>query len=203
VRSRGRLAEFARADELASRITDLEAAMPALKALYSRADLGYEAHMREHGLSCGSCFEAPCCRVDLRLHTYLEKYYLLQGFGSLEAGVRDGVVALCVRGASAEGENEFCVMRGPGVCLIYPWRPLICRLAGPAHSFQGPRGGSVRGDGCPQLLRDPGRDTPPRMDRTPYYRDMSLLELNLVNEFGARSTAVTIAGTVLATYGPH
>jgi hypothetical protein len=115
--------------------------------------------------------------------------------------VRDRVLALCLAADSAQDEDQFCVMRGKLLCRIYRWRPLICRLAGPSYSFQSPHDRRFEGNGCPRLRSSSTRGTPPRMNRTPLYRAMSLLELDFVNEFGARARPSTISRTILEAFG--
>lgn len=177
-------------------------AIPRLEALYVMVDRTYAEFVTAQGLSCGQCGQASCCRVDLMIHTHIEQAYLMHGIAGLTSKHRREALDRCVALEASQPEDRGCALRGGGACRVYPWRPLICRLAGPLYIIRYPDGRVREGDGCPQLMSaSPNRGAPP-MDRTPLFREMSLLEREVVNRIGARARPTTISRMALDACGP-
>ena len=82
------------------------------------------------------------------------------------------------RDPSGEGYRGLvCVLNEGGLCSLYEFRPMICRLAGIAHTFIRPDGRSISGAGCLIFERDVRPLYPTAsIDRTPLYREMAELE---------------------------
>jgi hypothetical protein len=93
--------------------------------------------------------------------------------------------------------NAVCVLNFDGMCALYEFRPMICRLAGIPHSIGRPDGRTVESGGCVRYERDilpqhPGL----KLDRTLFYRRMAEIEMDSVRAFGKRTISRTIAETL-------
>jgi hypothetical protein len=58
----------------------------------------------------------------------------------------------------------------------------------------------VEGDGCPKLIPENKKSTPPgKLDRTPFYKKMAVIEKKLRQEIGfTKRVKMTIADMILA-----
>jgi Fe-S-cluster containining protein len=135
----------------------------------------------------------------------VEKLYLKSGFNTLDAVTQRDILARCddvlkVRDddpCSAAYRNAVCVLNIGGKCALYPYRPMICRLAGIPHFFLRPDGRIVEGDGCTRYRSDVQPVCPGlKIDRTPFYRGMALLEIDVMRKTGKRAVCATIAETM-------
>ncbi len=159
--------------------------IPRLRTLYRRMDQVYMAMAGEMGFSCLGCDGATCCTVDLVLHTLVERVYLRRGFNALDPAVQERILVRAKemvwekdRDPSGEAyRNLVCVLNERGMCVLYPFRPMICRLAGISHEFLRPDGRHIEGNGCGVFLRDVQPAHPnARLDRTPLYQEMAEIE---------------------------
>lgn len=180
--------------------------IPRLLAIYRRIDAAYAEAAKDAGFSCEGCDGAKCCTVDLKIGTLIEMSYLKQGFNSLPHSQQLEILARCRQVISAKeaapaGElyrNSVCALNSGGSCVLYEYRPMICRFHGMPHFFVGPRGSLVEGDGCLRFKElYQGRDRNLRIDRTQFYREMAALELESVRIRGERTEKRTVAETLV------
>ncbi|MEW6348175.1 MAG: hypothetical protein AB1646_03880 [Thermodesulfobacteriota bacterium] len=159
--------------------------IPRLRELYRRMDELYTSMAGEMGFSCLGCDGAACCTVDLVLHTLVERLYLKRGFNTLDSDSQERIklrAAAMVREKDRDSRGEsyrnlVCVLNEAGLCVLYQFRPMICRLAGISHSFLRPDGREIQGDGCVVFQRDVHPAHPSaHLDRTPLYVEMASIE---------------------------
>lgn len=144
-------------------------------------DERYQEVCRGYGFRCRGC-EDNCCRSRFYHHTHIETAYLLRGFYRLGEDERKRVKAFAERVFDAQSEDAaasprlMCPANEEGSCLIYPYRPMICRLHGIAHEMHMPGRPVHFGPGCKDF--DRARETIAYIpfDRTPFYRRMAELE---------------------------
>ncbi len=159
--------------------------------LCGQMDRDYRRIAGQTGFQCRGC-EDNCCRSLFYHHTFLEFYYLKKGLRSLApdrraaVGLRAARICESMEKAPAGGEQPrfMCPLNEDGRCLLYEFRPMICRLHGVAHSMRLPDGSLRKGPGCAAFeagSSDPGN---PVLDRTPVYQAMAALEQNLRRELG-------------------
>jgi Fe-S-cluster containining protein len=162
-----------------------EKLIPRLVELYRRMDEAYSFAAAAGGFSCRGCDGAKCCTVDLILHTLVERLYLRRGFDALDPRTRERILArsrqmVLQKQLDPHGEgyrNMVCVLNEEGRCTLYEYRPMICRLAGIAHTFTRPDGQSISGDGCFVFEREIRSRYPDlAIDRTPFYSGIAELE---------------------------
>ncbi len=173
-----------------------------LEGVYRAIDAAYAEAARRTGFSCDGCDGEKCCTVDLILHTFSEMLYLKEGFAALEASKRTEVLDRCrtvlkekERDPAGQGyRNAVCVLNFGGRCLLYPYRPMICRLSGIPHTIRRPDGRMIRREGCPRYQADIQPANPHLvLDRTGFYRNMAELEMDMVRWAGRRANSRTIA----------
>lgn len=177
-----------------------------LEALYAEMDAHYAAVADAHAFVCRGC-EDNCCLTRFHHHTLVEVAGLYRGFLTLDENQRRGVVqrarAYC-RALQADAPHgspfrHLCPLNQDGRCLLYPLRPMICRLHGIPHVLRHPRKGLIAGPGC--HVFDAHRRRPedgPRLDRTPLYAAMADLEQTLRREAGwAQPLRLTVAEMIV------
>lgn len=161
-----------------------------LKTVYEHMDRAYEMVARHYGFHCDGC-EENCCRTRFHHHTLVEYLYLMEGVRQLNQGQQARAIQRAkqvveeTRSAQEAGQpvRLMCPLNEKALCLVYPWRPMICRLHGLPHELWGP-GGVTRGEGCRQFDTQAQGKPYHRFDRTPLYKDMALLERDLRQAVG-------------------
>lgn len=180
----------------------VEALKPRLTRLYSSMDTLYTATAKKVGFSCEGCDGTACCTVDLTLHSFMEMDGLFEGLRGLPRDLQDEIARRCKQTIAFRRQNpagsdyreSVCVVNFGGRCSLYHCRPMICRLAGIRHTILRPDGALVSGPGC---ARYEGEIFPKRpgigIDRTPLYREMAAIEMEVVRLRGARTRSLTVA----------
>lgn len=162
-----------------------------LKSLYSAMDQGYEAVAAKYGFQCSGC-EDNCCFTRFFHHTCIEYLYLIKGFFQLDEVKQDEIrrtaaeVNEKVRCAEEKGETPrvMCPLNFDDQCVLYEYRPMICRLHGIPHEFNHPVQKNIRGPGCGDFDDQCGDMTYISFNRTLYYRKMADLERRLREKTG-------------------
>ena len=175
-----------------------------LKKLFGEMDMAYAAVADGYGFHCTGCAD-NCCLTRFYHHTLLEHLYLMQGVATLAPDIRQAVFkqARWVKeqmddaDCRAETSRIMCPLNQDARCILYPYRPMICRLHGIPHELHRPDGSGVKNPGCDLFFdqcRERGRDEYIRFDRTPFYRKMAMLENELRLKTGyTEKTKLTIA----------
>lgn len=157
---------------------------------------GYQQAADHYGFNCLNCLD-NCCQTLFYHHTYIEYFYLMEGVASLDdasqAALRTKAVAVCEAVAEIEGRGEIprvmCPLNVDGLCSLYEYRPMICRLHGVPYDLQMPGRPSTRGEPCSEFSNRVSTDGYFPFDRTPLYQTMSGLEQKLRMEI-RRSTRI-------------
>lgn len=154
----------------------------SLKTLYKEMDTQWETVANVYSFQCNDCKE-NCCTSLFYHHTHIEQAYLIYGFKLLEKEQQANIIqkakAYCEQ-TFANGNIEdslklLCPANEEEKCLLYSYRPMICRLHGLPHELHRPGAFPMKGPGC-----DAGQfDTRDyiKFDRTPFYRKMSVIEM--------------------------
>ncbi len=181
-----------------------------LATLFGGMDRAYAAVADQYGFRCNGCVD-NCCLTRFHHHTFLEYLYLVEGVRVLEPDLRRTVQkqALTVYNEMAEADRRgealriMCPLNRDGRCMAYNHRPMICRLHGIPHELRRPGGKVVKNPGCDAFLnqcRDSGTTVYIRFDRTPYYRQMAMLETEFRRKTGyADKIKLTIAQMLMST----
>ena len=179
--------------ETALNMIPLEAAAPflaQLKELYADMDRAYAAVAAVYGFDCRGCRD-NCCLTRFYHHTVIEYLYVVKGWSGLPveqqaAAARQAVTVEAQARAAAENGpvRIMCPLNGDGLCRLYAFRPMICRLHGIPHEFQPPGRPRQYGPGCAAFTRCRGQTPYARFDRTPFYARMARLEKELRTTLG-------------------
>jgi Fe-S-cluster containining protein len=162
-----------------------------LRQIFAGMDRKYNQAAAHYGFQCTGC-EDNCCRTRFHHHTYLEFLYIRDGFDKLEPSARHAIraraEAVCRRTAQAQkkgpAERRMCPLNDAGLCRLYPYRPMICRLHGIPHELQIPGRPVSYGPGCGVFDEQCSGRPYFRFDRTPFYSEMAGLESEFKQAIG-------------------
>ncbi|MDA8175093.1 MAG: hypothetical protein M0018_10990 [Nitrospiraceae bacterium] len=163
-----------------------------IASLYGEMDRAYAEFAGEYQLDCAGCRD-NCCTQRFYHYTLAEYIFLLEGLKKIPFAKRDLIIkrARVVVGSYAHeaqaGEifKLMCPANFEGLCALYFWRPMICRLHGVPNFFTMPGGETKESGGCAVLAekhKQPGR----LLDRTPFYSALAAIEKDLRQGLGFR-----------------
>ncbi len=166
-----------------------------LIALYEKMDAAWNDTAARYGFVCNGC-QDNCCETLFFHHTHIEKAYLRHGFKTLplprrqriKQRARQYIQAMSDVQASDTPLRIMCPANENGQCTLYRFRPMICRLHGIPHQLKKPGSLPEKSPGCAAgaPLFDVA-DHP--FDRTPFYREMSIVEIHYRKTHG-KSTRI-------------
>ncbi len=162
-----------------------------IRLAYSAMDDMYRKVSDNYGFNCRGCKD-NCCMTRFYHHTYLEYFFLIKGFKSLEGSVQEAAIEkaadICgkIKDSDSKGEpiRIMCPLNFSGLCILYDYRPMICRLHGIPHELRRPGQEPILGPGCEAFTDQCGRVDYISFDRTLFYMDISKTEHNLRKELG-------------------
>jgi Fe-S-cluster containining protein len=159
-----------------------------LSRLYSEMEETYNRTAGKIGLSCQGCPDT-CCTSHFQHPTIREWAYLWKGIGARpdekqrEFMNRAGEYVRQSRALLAQGLRPriMCPLNDKGLCQLYEYRLMVCRMHGVPNSFVRPDGKRLSFPGCfrCQELYSHFKEVPV-LDRTGFYRDLASLELAFV-----------------------
>jgi Fe-S-cluster containining protein len=180
---------------------ELKPMLRRLADLYATMDRFYAEAASHYGFQCDGCRD-NCCQTRFYHHTVIEYLYLMKGVYQLSPDTRQAVRSVAagvVEGARLAGQpgqkrRLMCPLNREQRCIIYPFRPMICRLHGISHELRRNDGTILLGEGC-QLFDEHALGKPYfRFDRTPFYSQMVILEKDVRVATGiTRRLKMTIA----------
>ncbi|MBI3377991.1 MAG: hypothetical protein HY035_06300 [Nitrospirae bacterium] len=151
-----------------------------LSEIYRAIDSAYSEALRRYSFSCDGCPD-NCCVTKFHHHTLVEEFYLAEGLKKLdEAGLRATASraenAAKIHNSSPEDIRIMCPLNENGSCVLYEFRPMICRIHGvPYELFKNFK--MEYGDGCYRLIME--KENAPkdfRINRTPFYLEIAQIE---------------------------
>jgi Fe-S-cluster containining protein len=162
-----------------------------LTALYGDMDRKYREAAEYYGFQCNGC-EDNCCFTRFYHYTLLEYLYIMKGYYLLDTQIRAEVRCrardVCRETEEADSKREpvrlMCPVNIDGLCLLYAYRPMICRLHGIAHELASPGRGVLKASGCGMFTRTCHAKKYYKFDRTPFYAEMAALEKALRQSTG-------------------
>ncbi len=176
-----------------------------LKQIYAAMDRAYNRAAGHYGFACDGCRDS-CCRSRFYHHTIIEYDYLIEGLKTLNSEKREEVTSRALRvvdetaraDKSATAVRLMCPLNFDELCTLYPYRPMICRLHGIPHEWHKPGQNPVNGPGCGAFDRCRSRQDYFKFDRTPFYRDMAMLEQKVRQAMGTnKKIRMTVAEMIL------
>ena len=171
---------------------------PYLKRLtniYAAMDEKYALAAEYYGFHCAGC-DDNCCNTRFYHHTCLEYLFIQKGYYTLNkhqrVEIKNRALRICremlAANTKATAIQPMCPLNFEGQCILYAYRPLICRLHGIAHEFHRPDRKVVYGAGCEVFTKQCGEKRYFKFDRTPFYLEMKSLEkeLKMVQAFAGK-----------------
>ena len=146
-----------------------------LETLFAVMDQKYRQVSDQYGFHCQGCKD-NCCRTTFHHHTVLEFLYLLEGFERIGMDQRAAVLKQAARISLQPSSGHLCPLCRGGRCLLYAYRPMICRLHGIAHEVHRPDRAVSYGPGCAAFEAAAKGKGYIVFDRTEFYWELSRLE---------------------------
>ncbi len=187
-----------------------------LAHLYRRMEEAYNVSAQEAGLTCEGC-STNCCTSYFQHHTYVEWSYLWRGLLELpekhrreiirraENYMREANQALALNSLP----SAMCPLNANGLCSLYPYRLMICRMHGTRNVFTRPDGLRQVFPGCARFTSLPCSDessrsgTPcPTLDRTSFYAELAALELEFHKRAAGPLPRVNLTLAEMILLGP-
>ena len=176
-----------------------------LKKIYAAMDQAYRRAARHYRFVCDGC-EDNCCQSRFYHHTVIEHAYLLQGLKTLtikkqsevKSRATDVVDQISGGDVRKDAIRLMCPLNFDELCILYPYRPMICRLHGIPHELKKPGQGTLFGPGCETFGHRCGHKSDFKFDRTPFYRELAMLEQEVRQTLGfAGKIRMTVAEMIL------
>jgi len=178
-----------------------------LEKIYIKMDAAYNNASAHYGFECKGCRD-NCCLTRFFHHTFLEYEYVKKGFFLLEPEIRADVkktaLDVCRKTSELQKENReirlMCPLNYKGLCLIYEYRPMICRLHGIAHELHRPQNIIVHSPGCEAFTDHTEGMNYYKFDRTPFYIEMAGLENELKKTAGINQKIKMTIAEMIETF---
>jgi Fe-S-cluster containining protein len=176
-----------------------------LKQIYAAMDRAYHRAADAYGFVCDGCRD-NCCRTHFYHHTLIEYRYMIEGLKTLspekQKEVKSRALSVVAEASTAENSGTplrlLCPLNFDELCILYSYRPMICRLHGIPHELKRPGQYPVYGPGCETFDRRCGGKGYLKFDRTPFYRQVAMLEQEAKQTLGfAGKIRMTVAEMVL------
>ena len=98
-----------------------------------------------------------------------------------------------------EQVRVMCPLNEKGLCGLYQYRPMICRLHGIPTEIKRPGGVPARGPGCGDFDRQCGHKQYILFDRTPFYMEMAGNEKEIRGRLGfTEKIKMTVARMIVS-----
>jgi Fe-S-cluster containining protein len=157
-----------------------------LRQVFADMDQKYIHAAVHYGFQCNGC-EDNCCLTRFYHHTYLEFLFIRKGFENLDPLERHSIHGraeeVCRQTELADTHGTtvrlMCPLNNDGLCTLYHYRPMICRLHGIPHELRKSGQPVTYGPGCSDFDKRCADKSYLKFDRTPFYFNMAGLE----NEF--------------------
>lgn len=173
--------------------TDYSPFIETLKNVFQAMEAAYDSTAQQYGFQCTGCAD-NCCKTRFYHHTLLEHIYIEQGFKSLDIERQNQVIekarAVVEKTEKADLKGEvprfMCPLNFNERCILYEYRPMVCRLHGLEHELSKPGQPPVRSSGCGLFTELTKNMAYIKFDRTPHYIEMAKLEGELRLSSGFR-----------------
>ncbi len=171
-------------------------------------DQKYKEAADYYGFNCTDC-EDNCCLTRFYHHTLLEYLYIYEGFKTLDRKQQNKVkrkaAEVCRQTDLADNKDQtvrlMCPLNREGLCLLYAYRPMICRLFGIPHELQQPGMEVVYHPGCEAFSEQCLEKRYFKFNRTPFFIEMANMELELKQTVGIRQKIQLTVAQMIITFG--
>jgi len=179
-----------------------------LKIIYASMDQKYQEAADYYGFECTGC-EDNCCLTRFYHYTLIEYLCIKEGFHCLEnrkqVEVKQRSLAVCRKADEADKKGrpvqQMCPVNFGSLCVLYPYRPMICRLHGIPHELQRPDQGILNSPGCGTFALKCHGKKRFKFDRTPFYMQMAALEKEMKQAVGMTQKIKMTVAQMIVTFG--
>ncbi len=154
--------------------SDYDFFLEKLDKFFVSMDRMYNKVAGFYRFTCTGCAD-NCCETLFYHYTLLEYLYLQKGLLMLSKDKKKSIQQRA-RNIPKGTQGAMCPVNINGLCSLYRYRPMICRLHGLPHMLTRPDGNLVKGPGCDLFTESINTDEDCRLDRTHFYMDMAVLE---------------------------
>jgi hypothetical protein len=181
-----------------------------LSGLYQRMEDSYRQTAEEIGFTCMDCPD-NCCTSYFRHHTRVEWAYFIKGLNQCPESLRlritgrakDYVQKALLDLNLGRTPDIMCPVNEDGLCALYDYRLMICRLHGVPTVHTRPDGRSLEFPGCfRSQKRTRENEDCSRLDRTMFYRELAVLEQAFVGPRIVRLPKVNLTLAEMIVHGP-
>ena len=179
-----------------------------LKGIFASMDQKYQEAADYYGFNCMGC-EDNCCLTRFYHYTLVEYLYIKEGFHCLEnkkqVEVKQRSSAVCRKTDEADKKGkpvqQMCPVNFGSLCVLYPYRPMICRLHGIPHELQRPGQEILNSPGCGTFALKCHGKKRFKFDRTPFYMQMAALEKEIKQAVGMTQKIKMTVAQMIVTFG--
>jgi Fe-S-cluster containining protein len=161
---------------------DVSEYLERLSSIYKKVDKAYCEIAESLGFNCKGCDDLCCNNVFIHF-TVVESFFLIDGFRRLSEDKRQEIFlraeqynrAYASTSRPVVNLKELCPLNYDGLCILYEYRPIACRLYGLPGKLISPARGTEEFRGCwrfEKLFSGSGKS----LDRTPFYAELAALE---------------------------
>ncbi len=178
--------------------------------LYRDMEAAYDSTAEKLDFSCSGCTD-NCCDSFFLHHTYTEWAYLWYGLNTLDEDtlrsitekasdyVKESEAAL----AKSERPMIMCALNNEGLCALYPYRMMLCRLHGVPATFTRPDGQKLDFPGCFRCQEiSAAKENIEPLDRTSFFQRLVNLEIELLGNKRATAPKVKMTIAEMIVKGP-
>jgi len=178
--------------------------------LYSDMETAYDRAAKNLVFSCSGCPD-NCCDSFFLHYTYTEWAYLWHGLKTLNEKQLEAITEKATRyvieseASLAKGERPviMCPLNTEGLCALYLYRLMICRLHGVPATFIRPDGQQIHSPGCFRYQENISTENSPApLDRTQFFKRLVNLELELLGNKRRSAPKVKLTIAQMIVKGP-
>lgn len=169
-----------------------------LSLIYAEMDQAYRQTAGLNGFECHGC-DDNCCRSLFYHYTLIECLYLVKGvlglpFHRLQDVMRQAKIVV------DKDQRGMCPLNADGKCLVYAFRPMICRLHGLPHEITLANRSSTQHPGCGEFDRLCLSQPRHLLDRTPHYLALAGLEKDTRRRLAYNQRVKMTIAQILTTF---
>jgi hypothetical protein len=178
--------------------------------LYRDMEEAYDLTAKDLDFSCRGC-QDNCCDSYFLHHTYTEWAYLWLGLKTLASSQLRTIHAKAT-GYVVDSEAAFarggrpivmCPLNEDGLCTLYSYRMMLCRLHGVPATLTRPDGQKLLFPGCFRCQEHALHESPiPPLDRTRFLQRLVALEVGLLGSRRMTAPKVKLTIAQMIVKGP-
>ncbi len=189
-------------------MANIEPYIRRIEEIYRAIDTTYQSAQSHYGFDCTGC-GTNCCATKFYHYTHAEGIYLRRGFDGLQEGLKHEVINRAIEYETFYlNDNEhrpfFCPLNRNNLCILYQWRPLICRLHGLPYELTDINNNPTFHGGCLRFMSQDRTSLPTYMtlNRTIFYREFAKVEAEIRDILGLQPPPPsTVAAIILGSNG--